>query len=273
MLNVYRHKWRCAASGATLRIDVEPEFSWAPGTERKNPSREPHYGRSGGAYRSYHGCTPICKWGAVMQPFTTLTSVAVPLDEPNIDTNQLCPSRFNKIPRGPKYAQILFHDLRFNPDGSEKEFILNRERYRNAGIIVADRGFGCGSSRETAVYALYEFGIRCVIATSFGDIHASNCCMNGILPVALKGVDAAAIRLQLHDQPGARITVDLAEQTVTDPAGRVYRFDIHPVRKKCLIQGLDEIARTRQYQVQINHFETAYRKRFYWLLSNKTSDA
>jgi 3-isopropylmalate/(R)-2-methylmalate dehydratase small subunit len=202
-----------------------------------------------------------------MQPFTKLTAVAVPLDEPNIDTNQLCPSRFNKVPRGPKYAQILFHDQRFNADGSEKEFILNRESYRNARIIVADRSFGCGSSRETAVYALYEFGIRCVIATSFGDIHASNCCMNGILPVVLKDAEAAAIREQLHAQPGAQITVDLAEQTVIDPAGRSYRFEIHPVRKKCLIEGLDEIARTEQYHAQIENFENAYRKRLYWLLS------
>ena len=200
-----------------------------------------------------------------MQPFTTLTAIAVPLDEPNIDTNQLCPSRFNKIPRGPKYAQILFHDQRFNADGSQKDFVLNRDEYKNAKIIVADRSFGCGSSRETAVYALYEFGIRCVIATSFGDIHASNCCMNGILPVVLKDAEAGAIRAQLHAQPGAQITVDLAAQTVTDPAGSQYRFEIHPVRKKCLVEGLDEIARTEQYRAKIEDFENAYRNRLYWI--------
>jgi 3-isopropylmalate/(R)-2-methylmalate dehydratase small subunit len=202
-----------------------------------------------------------------MQPFTTLSAMAVPFDEPNIDTNQLCPSRFNKIPRGPKYAQILFHDQRFNPDGSEKDFILNREPYRHGKIIVADRGFGCGSSRETAVYALYEFGIRCVIATSFGDIHASNCCMNGILPVVLKDEEAAAIRKQLHDRPGAEITVDLPAQTVTDVQGNVYRFEIHPVRRKCLLEGLDEIARTQQYRPKMDQFESAYRQRLYWLFS------
>jgi 3-isopropylmalate/(R)-2-methylmalate dehydratase small subunit len=199
-----------------------------------------------------------------MQPFTTLTATAVPLDEPNIDTNQLCPSRFNKVPRGAQYAQILFHDQRFNSDGSEKDFILNRPPYRNAQIIVADRSFGCGSSRETAVYALYEFGIRCVIATSFGDIHASNCCMNGILPVVLKEADAAIIRKQLHDHPGAQITVSLPDQTVVDTAGRVYRFDIHPVRKDCLLEGLDEIARTNKYEAQIKDFENVHRKRLYW---------
>ena len=129
-----------------------------------------------------------------MQPFTKLTAIAVPLDEPNIDTNQLCPTRFNKVPRGPKYAQVLFHDLRFNADGSEQDFILNREPYRSAGIVVADRNFGCGSSRESAVYALYEFGIRCVIAPSFGDIFANNSCKNGLLPVVLPDAAAAAIR-------------------------------------------------------------------------------
>ena len=129
-----------------------------------------------------------------MKAFTTLTAIAAPFDQPNIDTNQLCPTRFNKVPRGPKYAQVLFHDLRFNADGGEKEFILNREPYRKAGIIVADRNFGCGSSRESAVYALYEFGISCVIAPSFGDIFANNCGKNGLLPVVLPQVASWSIR-------------------------------------------------------------------------------
>jgi 3-isopropylmalate/(R)-2-methylmalate dehydratase small subunit len=200
-----------------------------------------------------------------MQPFTTLTGIAVPLDQPNIDTNQLCPSRFNKISRGPAYAKILFHDQRFRADGSETDFILNREPYRRAKIIVADRGFGCGSSRETAVYALFEFGIRCIIAGSFGDIHASNCCMNGILPVQLPGEVVVGLRRELHERPGAELTVDLSSQTVTDVSGLVYRFNIQPLRKKCLLEGLDEIARTQQFQVNIERFETAYKTKQYWL--------
>ena len=104
-----------------------------------------------------------------MQPFTTLTGIAAPIDEANIDTNQLCPTRFNKVPRGPKYREVLFHDRRFNTDGTEKEHILNIDPFNRAQIIVADRNWGGGSSRESAVYALYEFGIRCVIAASFGD--------------------------------------------------------------------------------------------------------
>ena len=200
-----------------------------------------------------------------MQPFTKLTAIAAPIDEPNVDTNQLCPTRFNKVPRGPKHAQILFHDRRFNADGSEKDHILNREPFRRAQIIVADRNWGCGSSRESAVYALYEFGIRCVIAPSFGDIHANNCSKNGLLPVVLTETECAAIRKQLHDRPGAALTVDLAAQTVTDAEGKVHRFDIHPVRKKCLLEGLDDIARTRQYAEKIEGFEEAYRLERPWL--------
>ena len=200
-----------------------------------------------------------------MEPFTKLTAIAAPIDEPNVDTNQLCPTRFNKVPRGPKHAQILLHDRRFDAEGKEKDFILNREPYRRAQIIVADRNWGCGSSRESAVYALYEFGIRCVIASSFGDIHASNCTKNGLLPVVLRQEDVVAIRCQLHAQPGAMVTVDLPAQTVTDPSGKMYRFDIHPVRKKCLLEGLDDISRTQQYTERFEIFEEAYRQGRPWL--------
>lgn len=200
-----------------------------------------------------------------MKPFTTLTAIAAPFDQPNIDTNQLCPTRFNKVPRGPRYAAVLFHDLRFNADGSEKDFVLNREPYRRAGIIVADRNFGCGSSRESAVYALYEFGISCVIAPSFGDIFANNCGKNGLLPVVLPTAEADAIRRQLNANVGATLTVDLAAQTVTDVEGEVHRFDIHPVRRKCLLEGLDDVDRTRQYLPAIEAFETSYRRERSWL--------
>jgi 3-isopropylmalate/(R)-2-methylmalate dehydratase small subunit len=202
-----------------------------------------------------------------MKAFTKVTAIAAPIDEPNVDTNQLCPTRFNKVPRGPKHAQILFHDRRFDAEGREKDFILNREPCRRAQIIVADRNWGCGSSRESAVYALYEFGIRSVIASSFGDIHASNCTKNGLLPVVLPQEDVVAIRRQLHAQPGAMVSVDLAAQTVTDPAGKVYHFDIHPVRKKCLLEGLDDISRTQQYTERFEIFEEAYRQERPWLFS------
>ena len=200
-----------------------------------------------------------------MQPFTTLTAIAVPMHEANIDTNQLCPTRFNKVPRGPKYREILFYDARFRPDGTPTEFMLNAAPYDQAGVIVADRNFGCGSSRETAVYALYEFGIRCVIAPSFGDIFAANCAKNGLLALTLPEDECAAIRRQLQDQPGARISVDLAAQTVTDVAGRTHHFEIHAVRKRCLLEGLDDIARTQQYAAQIESFEQSYCRDRPWL--------
>jgi 3-isopropylmalate/(R)-2-methylmalate dehydratase small subunit len=200
-----------------------------------------------------------------MTPFIRITAIAVPIDEPNVDTNQLCPTRFNKLPRGPAYARVLFHDRRFNPDGSEKEHILNVEPFNRAQIVVADRNWGSGSSRESAVYALCEFGIRCVIAPSFADIHLNNCYKNGLLPVVL-GADACeAIRMQLREQPGATISVDLAAQTVQDPVGKVHRFAIDPVRKKCLLEGLDDIARTLQYKEALEAFEAAYRKEHEWL--------
>ena len=200
-----------------------------------------------------------------MTPFTTLTAVAAPIDEPNVDTNQLCPTRFNKVPRGPAHAKILFHDRRFNADGSEKEHILNAEPFSRAQIIVADRNWGSGSSRESAVYALYEFGIRCVIASSFGDIHSNNCYKNGLLPVVLSDAACATMRAHLRDYPGSTVSVDLAAQTVIDASGKRHRFEIHPVRKKCLLKGLDDISRTVQYQREWDAFEAAYKSERPWL--------
>jgi 3-isopropylmalate/(R)-2-methylmalate dehydratase small subunit len=202
-----------------------------------------------------------------MEAFTQLTGIAVPIDEANVDTNQLCPTRFNKVPRGPGHAKILLHDRRFNLDGTEREHILNVEPFNQARIVVADRNWGCGSSRESAVYALYEFGVRCVIASSFGDIHANNCAKNGLLPVTLPQEDVIELRRQLHEKPGTTIAVDLAQQTVTGPGGKQYRFDIHPVRKKCLLEGLDDIARTQQYDDAMLEFEAAYRAERPWLFN------
>jgi len=200
-----------------------------------------------------------------MQAFTELTAVAAPIDEANIDTNQLCPTRFNKTPQGPEYRDILLHDRRFNADGTEKEHVLNAEPFKRARIIVADRNWGGGSSRESAVYALYGFGIRCVIAPSFGDIHSNNCAKNGLLTVVLPDAECAAIRKQLREHPGATVSVDLAAQTVTDPQGKAHPFEIHPVRKKCLLEGLDDIARTAQYAGWFEAFEAAYRQARPWL--------
>jgi 3-isopropylmalate/(R)-2-methylmalate dehydratase small subunit len=201
-----------------------------------------------------------------MKKFTIWKAVAVPFDQANIDTNQLCPTRFNKVEKGPKYAQVLFHDLRFNTDGSEKpDFILNQPRYRGAGIIVAERNFGCGSSRESAVYALATFGIRAIIAPSFGDIFFNNCLKNSVVPVMLDADSCAAMRAQLHARVGAEITVDLERQVATDTAGRAHAFSIHPLRRRCLLEGLDDISLTTALLDVIEPFEASYRQEFSWI--------
>src|SRR5471030_1832642 len=145
-----------------------------------------------------------------MQPFTKLTAIAAPLDMANIDTDKIIPGRFLRKLRGPGYERLAFHDIRFDADGNEKpDFVLNQAPYRNAKILVAGANFGCGSSREAAVYVLYDYGIRSVIAPSFGDIHYGNELQNGMLPVTLSDDICRKLRLQLHASPGAQITVDL----------------------------------------------------------------
>jgi 3-isopropylmalate/(R)-2-methylmalate dehydratase small subunit len=201
-----------------------------------------------------------------MEPFSSLSGIAVPLDETNLDTNQLCPTRFNKVPRGPRFAQILLHDRRFNADGSEKpDYVLNREPYRRAVIAVAGRNFGVGSSRETAVFGLIGFGIRSVIAPSFGDIFFNNSLKNGLLPVRLPAATVEAMLRQLLQQPGATLTVDLPNQSVTDAGGTVYRFEIAPLSKRRLIRGLDEIQHTQEYSGAIKQFEEQQKETSPWL--------
>jgi 3-isopropylmalate/(R)-2-methylmalate dehydratase small subunit len=203
-----------------------------------------------------------------MQPFVTLSGVAVPLDEANLDTNQLCPTRFNKVPKGPRFAQILLHDRRFNSDGSEKpDYILNQDPYRRAMIAVAGRNFGVGSSRETAVFGLIYFGIRSVIAPSFGDIFFNNSLRNGLLPVRLPAATVDMLMRQLLDRRGAQLTIDLHNQTVTDPDGKIHHFEIEPLSKRRLLKGLDEIAHTKEYSSAIRQFEDGQRKSFPWLYS------
>jgi 3-isopropylmalate/(R)-2-methylmalate dehydratase small subunit len=201
-----------------------------------------------------------------MEPFRLLDAIAVPIDEVNVDTNQLCPTRFNKVPRGPGYERILFHDRRFDAQGHEiADFVLNREPYDRARIIVAERNFGCGSSRESAVYALHAFGFRSVIAPSFGDIFASNCLKNGLLPVRLPAEVVAEMRRQLHAQVGATVKVDLSQQIVSGPDGRAHSFEIDPLQKRCLLEGLDDIALTQRYGNELAAFEAGHRAAMPWL--------
>lgn len=191
-----------------------------------------------------------------MQPFTRLTAVAAPMDLPNVDTDRIIPARFLRKPKSAGYGQFLFHDVRFDAEARERpEFVLNRPAYRRAQILVAAENFGCGSSREMAVWALAGWGLRCVIAPSFGDIFFENCAKNGVLAVILPAETCAALRRQLHEGPGGTMTVDLEEQSVAAANGTLHRFTIDPFRKQALLTGQDEIALTLGYDKEIAAFE------------------
>lgn len=201
-----------------------------------------------------------------MQPFTKLTAVAAPLDMANIDTDKIIPARFLRKLRGPDYERWAFHDIRFDADGNEKpDFVLNQAPYRNTKILVAAANFGCGSSRESAVYVLFDYGIRSVIAPSFGDIHYGNELQNGMLPVVLPDETCQKLRQQLHDKPGAQIGIDLESQTVTGPDGAAYRFDIDSNHKERLLKGLDDIGLVMQNIKEIEAFEKKHHSEMPWL--------
>jgi 3-isopropylmalate/(R)-2-methylmalate dehydratase small subunit len=202
-----------------------------------------------------------------MQPFTRVTAIAAPIDLPNIDTDRIIPARFLRKPQGaPGYERFLFHDVRFNADESENpEFVLNRAPYRDAKILVTAENFGCGSSREAAVWALAANGFRSVIAPSLGDIFHQNCFKNGLLPVLLPSETTTRLRQQLQERPGSTLTVDLETQTITGPDGASYRFEIDPFRKRALLEGLDEIGLTQTYADRIAAFEKTHAAEFPWL--------
>jgi 3-isopropylmalate/(R)-2-methylmalate dehydratase small subunit len=191
-----------------------------------------------------------------MEPFRTLRATAVPYPGVNVDTDQILPARFLPKSRALGFAQYLFHDLRFDDNGKEREhFILNRPPYRHAQILVGEENFGCGSSRENAVWAVSDYGFRVVIAPSFGDIFRSNSLKNGVLPIVLDHGTVGSILTQLTEQQGATVEVDLAAQTVTDPNGTVHHFDIDEFSKHCLMNGLDELDYTLAQIDRIKDFE------------------
>ena len=202
-----------------------------------------------------------------MEPFTHLTATAVPFDAVNVDTDQIIPSRLMRKPREDEnYHTFLFHDIRYNEDGSEKpDFILNQAPYRDARILVAGHNFACGSSREVAVFALMANGFRAVIASSFGDIFFGNCFNNGVLPIRVAEETAARLRADLHASPGASMTIELEPQTITGADGARYEFDVDPFRKHCLLEGLDAIGLTLEYENEIKAFEDRYSQERSWL--------
>ena len=191
-----------------------------------------------------------------MTPFTTLTGIAAPMPLVNIDTDMIIPKQFLKTIHRSGLGKNLFDEMRYFPDGTENPaFVLNKPAYRDAQIIVAGDNFGCGSSREHAPWALLDYGIRCVISTSFADIFYNNCFKNGILPIVLPPDAVEALMKDAENGANARLTVDLESQTVTGADGTAYPFEMDPHRKHCLLNGLDDIGLTMEKAPAIEAYE------------------
>ncbi len=200
-----------------------------------------------------------------MTPFTTLTAIAAPMPTANIDTDQIIPARYLSAHRK-DLKDGMFRDLRFNSDGSPKpDFVLNKPAYKNAQIIVAERNFACGSSREHAVMCMLDNGFKAFIAPSFGDIFFNNCFQNGCLPIVLPEARVNELLRFLLELPGAEFAIDLPAQTVRGPDGQVDKFAVEPFRKECLLKGLDDITLTLQYHADIAAFETRQKTESPWL--------
>ncbi len=190
-----------------------------------------------------------------MKPFTKIDAKAAPLALSNIDTDQIIPKQFLKTVEREGLARGLFYDFRFDEAGNEKtDFVLNQPAYKDAGVLVAGDNFGCGSSREHAPWALLDFGITCVISTSFADIFYNNCFQNGLLPVVLKAHEVETLMAQARGGNHV-VSVDLEAQTVTAPDGEVFGFDIDPARKHKMLNGLDAIGETLQRAADIDVYE------------------
>jgi 3-isopropylmalate/(R)-2-methylmalate dehydratase small subunit len=184
----------------------------------------------------------------------------------NIDTDMIIPKQFLKTINRSGLGKNLFDEMRFEANGDEKtDFVLNNDPYRNAQILVAGDNFGCGSSREHAPWALLDFGVRCVISTSFADIFYNNCFKNGILPIVVSADDRDALMADAADAENPELSVDLVAQTVRRPNGGIVSFDIDPFRKKCLLEGLDDIGLTLEKANDIESFEGRQANEKPWL--------
>jgi len=192
-----------------------------------------------------------------MEKFDRLTGVAAPLEIMNVDTDMIIPKQYLKTIARTGLGKGLFSEMRYRDDGSENpDFVLNKPAYRNAKIIIAGDNFGCGSSREHAPWALLDFGVRCVISTSFADIFYNNCFKNGILPIKVSATDLEKLMDDAARGANATLTIDLRAQEIRGPDGGVIKFEIDPFRKHCLLEGLDEIGLTLQKADKITDFES-----------------
>jgi len=200
-----------------------------------------------------------------MEKFTTLTAVAAPLKMINVDTDMIIPKQFLKTIKRTGLGTALFHELRIDADGNEDpNFVLNQPAYTSAQILIAGDNFGCGSSREHAPWALLDFGIRCVISTSFADIFYNNCFKNGILPIVVSPEDLDKLMDDAERGANATLTVDLEAREIRGPDGGVITFDIDEFKRHCLLNGLDDIGLTMEKATQIDHFEQELAERQPW---------
>jgi len=214
-----------------------------------------------------------------MQSFTSVDGLVAPIDRANVDTDAIIPKQFLKSIRRTGFGPNLFDEMRYldrgEPDKDcsnrplNPDFVLNQERYQGARILLARRNFGCGSSREHAPWALEDFGIRCIVAPSFGDIFYNNCFKNGLLPVILGEDEVDELFRQVASTPGYRLSVNLAAQTVTRADGEELRFDVDSFRKQCMLEGLDEIGLTLQQRRDIQTYEQRRRQDAPWLFSGE----
>ncbi len=201
-----------------------------------------------------------------MDKFDKLTSVAAPMNMINVDTDMIIPKQFLKTIARTGLGKNLFAEMRYDDNGNEiEDFVLNQPAYRDAQILVADENFGCGSSREHAPWALLDFGIKCVIAPSFADIFYNNCFKNGILPIKLSKEDWEKVMDDAERGANATLTVDLEAQTITGPDGGSVSFELDPFKKKCLLEGLDDVGLTMQNGEKIDSYESDRAQQMPWL--------
>ena len=200
-----------------------------------------------------------------MEKFTRLSGVAAPLPMVNVDTDMIIPKQFLKTIKRTGLKEGLFYEMRWTADGQKKDFILDQPAYQNAKILVADNNFGCGSSREHAPWALLDYGIRCVISTQFGDIFYNNSFKNGLLPIKVSKEDLAKLFDDAERGANATLSIDLEKQEIKGPDGGTVHFDIDPFRKRCLLEGLDDIGLTMEKKPEIDDFEQKQKDAQPWL--------
>ena len=210
-----------------------------------------------------------------MEAFKKMTGLVVPLDRSNVDTDAIIPKQFLKSIKRTGFGPNLFDDWRYLDHGEpgqdcsqrplNPDFVLNQPRYQGASILLARKNFGCGSSREHAPWALLDYGFRVVIAPSFADIFFNNCFKNGILPIVLEEQKVEQLFREVHAREGYRLTVDLEAQTVTTPAGESFAFEVDPFRKRCLLEGLDDIGLTLEHADDIRAYEQRRQQQAPWL--------